>query len=140
MDYLEKELRKFYIYSDKELGLKEYDYLDKNGHYIDYTGKLYRNDKSYLTFKKFYNKMKPTKDDFDFMKLHFNRDNDYSFVKSPSIRHLLFNDILLENIDKNDPFYSLLNYDKRKIMYELIELFDQYIKRRYLYLYGIWKR
>jgi hypothetical protein len=66
--------------------------------------------------------MKPTKDDFDFLKLHFRGDNDYSFVKSPSIRHLLFNDIKLDDIDKNDPYYPLLNYDKRKIMYELIEL------------------
>jgi hypothetical protein len=50
-DYLEKELKKFYIYSDKELGLNENDYLDKDGHYLDCQGNKYHNDKSYLTFK-----------------------------------------------------------------------------------------
>jgi hypothetical protein len=112
------------LFTDKELGINENDYLDENGHYSGYE---YHKDRDYLTFQKFYKKMKPTKEDFNILSSYFGnysfieKDYDYSFVKSPSLRHLLFDEPLPQS-DKNDPYYPLLDIEIREIMKNLITL------------------
>jgi hypothetical protein len=122
-DYLNEE-------SDKKLG------IDKDGHYKDYNGCKYHGDQDYLTLQKFYlTGMKPTKDDYNFLKLYYietvkeynNKKPikyDYSFIKSLSIRHLLLNESLPEK-DTNDPYFVLLNYAERTKIYKLIELLEK---------------
>jgi hypothetical protein len=120
-----KELAGDDIFTDTELGINESDYLDENGQYKNYGE--YHKDRDYLTFKKFYKKMKPTKEDFNILNSYygtysfFRKDYDYSFVKSPSLRHLLFDEPLPED-DKKDSYFSLLDIKIRKIMEKLIGL------------------
>jgi hypothetical protein len=121
-------------FTDKELGINEKDYLDKNGHYKDKTGNEYNCDRNYLTFKKFYeyfvSKMEPTKEDFYILKNNYNnnKDYDYSFVKSPSLKYLLFDEPLpttnvsLHSTKKDDPYFHLLDIEIREIMNDLIML------------------
>jgi hypothetical protein len=118
------------IFTDKELGINENDYLDERGEYKDYHEYEYHKDRDYLTFKKFYGMMKPTREHFYILRDYYNtysfhkKDYDYSFVKSPSLRYLLFNEPLPES-DKNDPYYSLLDIGIRKIMKDLIALLNR---------------
>jgi hypothetical protein len=118
------------LFTDKELGINENDYLDENGYYKDYNGYEYHKDRNYLTFKKFYGMMKPTREHFYILRRYYNtysfheKDYDYSFVKSPSLRYLLFDEPLPES-DKNDPYFSLLDIEIRKIMKGLITLLNE---------------
>lgn len=119
----------FYIYSDEELGIDEKDFLDEHGHYKDFQGNEYNGKKHYLMLQKFYlEEMKPTKDDYDFIESHYKesyKENyDYSFIKSPSIRHLLLNEPLPDT-DTDDPYFILLDYEIRAKIYKLIELLDE---------------
>jgi hypothetical protein len=132
-----KELMGDDIFTDTELGINKNDYLDKDGHYKDYHGNGYSSDRNYLTFKKFYKKMKPAKEDFSILNHYYNlhsyyhklrgslnkKEYDYSFVKSPSLRYLLFDEPMPQS-DDNDPYFSLLDIEIRKIMKKLIELLD----------------
>jgi hypothetical protein len=129
-DEYEKWSNKYFdIYSDKELGINTEDYFI-DGHYKDYTGNEYDGKQNYLILRKFYlEEMKPIKDDFSFIELHYEiiyykEKYDYSFIKSPSIRHLLLNEPLPDT-DKNDPYFILLDYEKRAKIYKLIELLDK---------------
>jgi hypothetical protein len=125
----------FESFTDSELGIDVNDYLNEDGNYKDYTGNKYYEDMDYQIFKKFYKIMEPTKDDFYILRSYYNsfhkKDYDYSFVKSLSLRHLLFNEPLPQSC-KNDPFYSLLDIKIRNVMKGLIKLLnttrDQTIK------------
>jgi hypothetical protein len=117
-------------FSDKELGINKNDYLDENGYFKDYHGYEYNKDRYYLIFKKFYKIMKPTKEDFDILRSYYNiysyikKDYDYSFVKSPSLRHLLFDEPLPQS-DKDDKYFPLLDIEIRKVMKSLITLLNK---------------
>jgi hypothetical protein len=113
------------IFTDKELGLNENDYLDKKSHYKEDSGRKYFNDRNYLTFKKFYGKMEPTKEDFNILRNNYNNnkeDYDYSFVKSPVLRYLLFDESYNNDTVKNDPYFPLLDIEVREIVKNLIKL------------------
>jgi hypothetical protein len=129
---IDKEIQKLMgddIFTDDELGLNENDYLDKNSHYKDFGGYEYLRDRNYLTFKKFYKKMKPTKEDFNILRKYYNtssfvkKEYDYSFVKSSSLRYLLFDEPLPQS-DDDDLYFPLLDIEIRKAMKKLIELLD----------------
>jgi hypothetical protein len=131
-----KELMGDDLFTDKELGLNENDYLDKNGHYKEDSGHKYFNDRNYLTFKKFYSNMKPTKEDFytlnhyyrlhsiykSYMSNYLTKDYDYSFVESPVLRYLLFDESYNNDNIRNDHYFSLLDIEIREIMKNLIML------------------
>jgi hypothetical protein len=129
--FIDKEIQELIsdeIFTDKELGLNENDYLDKNGHYKEDCGRKYFNDRNYLTFKKFHSKMKQThevtKKDFNILRNNYNNkeDYDYSFVKSPVLRYLLFDESYNNDNVKNDPCFPLLDIEVREIMKNLIKL------------------
>jgi hypothetical protein len=119
------------LYDDSELGININGYLDENGEFKDYHGHEYHKDRDYLTFRKLYEKIKvPTREDFYILRNHYNifpflkKDYDYSFVKSPSLRHLLFDEPLPQS-DTNDPYYHLLDIEIRNIMKNLITLLNK---------------
>jgi hypothetical protein len=132
LDEVLKEQMGDELFTDKELGINKNDYLDKDGHYKDYHGNGYSSDRNYLIFKKFYKKMKPAKEDFYILNKYYNlhsyykndkKEYDYSFVKSPSLRYLLFDEPMPQS-DDGDPYFPLLDIEIRKIMKKLIELLD----------------
>jgi hypothetical protein len=124
----------------QELMGDDQDYLNKDGYYKDNQGWEYSSDMYYITFKKFYkdfvSKMKQTKEDFYILsenyKLHSNykfymsnyykKDYDYSFVESPVLRYLLFDEPYNNDNIKNDPCFPLLDIEIREIMKNLIML------------------
>jgi hypothetical protein len=106
-------------FTDEELGINKNDYLNEDGIYKDYTGNKYHNDRDYEIFKIFYNIMKPTKEDFYTLRYYLKKEYDYSFVKSPSLRYLLFGETFPETGD-NDKYFCLLDIEIRKIMQKLI--------------------
>jgi hypothetical protein len=114
-------------FTDTELGINENDYLDEQGYYKDYNGYEYQKDRNYLSLKKFYKNMKPTREHFYILRGYYNtysfveKDYDYSFVKSPSLRYLLFDEPLPQS-NKNDSYYCLLDIEIRKVMKDLITL------------------
>jgi hypothetical protein len=119
-----------HIFTNAELGINENDYIDEHGHYKDYNGNEYRRDRDYLSFKKIYDMMKPTREHFYILRSCYNthsfhkKDYDYSFVKSPSLRYFLFDEKLPES-DKDDKYFSLLDIEIRKIMKDLIALLNK---------------
>jgi hypothetical protein len=118
------------IFTDEELGININDYLDESGYFKDYHGYEYHKDRDYLTFKKFYKNMKPTKEDFDILRSYYNTDSfvkkdyDYSFVKSQSLRYLLFDEPMPQS-GKDDKYFSLLDIEIRKIVEKLITLLNK---------------
>jgi hypothetical protein len=106
---------------NKEIGIDENDYLNEEGYYKDYNGNKYNKDRNYLIFKKLYENMEPTKEYFYTLKNYYKEGSDYSFVKSPSLRHLLFDEPLPQS-GKNDKYFNLLDIEIRMIMTELINL------------------
>jgi hypothetical protein len=121
-DYLNEQLKEYYPYSDKELGIDIKDYDFNKGE-----SQKYHDKKNYLTLQKFYlTNMKPIKDDYFFLESHYHyiEKYDYSFIISPSIRYLLLNESLPET-DINDPYFVLLDYKKRIKIHKLIELLDE---------------
>jgi hypothetical protein len=136
-DKILKELMGDELFTDKELGINKNDYLDKDGHYKDSGGYEYLRDRNYLTFKKLYDTMKPEKNNFNILNKYYNlhsyynrlgssdnkKEYDYSFVKSPSLRYLLFDEPLPQS-DDDDLYFPLLDIEIRKVMKKLIELLD----------------
>jgi hypothetical protein len=108
-------------FSDKELGINKDEYLNEDGHFKDFHGGKYNEDRDYQAFKKFFKTMKATKDDFDILRSYYHKDNDYSFMKSPSLRHLLLDEPLPQKQGR-DKYFVLLDIEIRKIMQDLIAL------------------
>jgi hypothetical protein len=131
--YFDYEIGEFVeSFTDSELGIDVNDYLDEEGNFKNYHGYYeYYKDKNYLIFKKFYEIMTPTKEDFDILRHYYNtysffkKEYDYSFVKSPSLRHLLFNEPLPQSEKCGDKYFSLLDIEIRKIMNDLIILLNK---------------
>jgi hypothetical protein len=136
LDKVLKEMMGDDLFTDTELGINEKDYLDKDGYYKDNHGNEYNSDRHYLTFKKFYSNMKPIKEDFYILSHHYNlhsnykyymsnylkKNYDYSFIKSPVLRYLLFDESYNNDNIKNDPYFSLLDIEIREIVKSLIKL------------------